>query len=35
VHWGFVLEAEEKQLELCVTAFDKLAEKTLQWISRA
>ncbi len=24
----------EEHLELCVTAFDKLAEKTLQWISR-
>jgi hydantoinase/carbamoylase family amidase len=27
-------DTKEEHLELCVTAFDKLAEKTLQWISR-
>jgi hydantoinase/carbamoylase family amidase len=26
-------DTKEEHLELCVTAFDKLAEKTLQWIS--
>jgi N-carbamoyl-L-amino-acid hydrolase len=27
-------DTKEEHLELCVAAFDKLAEKTLQWISR-
>jgi N-carbamoyl-L-amino-acid hydrolase len=26
-------DTKEEHLELCVTAFDKLAEKTLQWLS--
>jgi N-carbamoyl-L-amino-acid hydrolase len=28
-------DTKEEHLELCVTAFDKLAEKTMKWISRA
>ncbi len=28
-------DTKEEHLELCVTAFDKLAEKTIQWIKKS
>ena len=28
-------DTKEEHLELCVTAFDKLAEKTMRWIARS